>query len=121
MVATSTWAAIKGREALKIQWDDGPNASYDSIAYRKALEAASRKPGKVVRNTGDIDKALSGAASSLEASYYLPHLAQAPMEPMVAIARYDKGVCEAWAPSQAPQVPNTAPPSTSIGQWAPHS
>lgn len=104
VIASNTWAAIKGREALKIQWDDGPNASYDSIAYRKALEAASRKPGKVVRNTGDIDKALSGAASSLEASYYLPHLAQAPMEPMVAIARYDKGVCEAWAPSQAPQV-----------------
>jgi isoquinoline 1-oxidoreductase beta subunit len=104
VIASNTWAAIKGREALKIEWDDGPNASYDSIAYRKELEAASRKPGKVVRNTGDIDKAMSGAASSLEASYYLPHLAQAPMEPMVAIARYDKGVCEAWAPSQAPQV-----------------
>ncbi len=100
VIASNTWAAIKGREALKIEWDDGPNASYDSIAYRKALEAASRKPGKVVRNTGDIDKALSGAASSLEASYYLPHLAQAPMEPMVAIARYDKGVCEAWAPAR---------------------
>ncbi|MCO7628961.1 xanthine dehydrogenase family protein molybdopterin-binding subunit [Pseudomonas fluorescens] len=104
VIASNTWAAIKGREALKIEWDDGPNASYDSIAYRKELEAAARKPGKVVRNTGDIDKALSGAASSLEASYYLPHLAQAPMEPMVAIARHDKGVCEAWAPSQAPQV-----------------
>ncbi|KAE9650191.1 xanthine dehydrogenase family protein molybdopterin-binding subunit [Pseudomonas sp. PB106] len=104
VVASNTWAAIKGREALKIEWDDGPNASYDSIAYRKELEAASLKPGKVVRNTGDIDKALSGAASTLEASYYLPHLAQAPMEPMVAIARYQDGVCEAWAPSQAPQV-----------------
>jgi isoquinoline 1-oxidoreductase beta subunit len=57
VIASNTWAAIKGREALKIEWDDGPNASYDSIAYRKALEAASRKPGKVVRNTGDIDKA----------------------------------------------------------------
>ncbi len=87
VVASNTWAAIKGREALKIEWDDGPNASYDSIAYRKELEAASLKPGKVVRNTGDIDKALSGAASTLEASYYLPHLAQSPMEPMVAIAR----------------------------------
>lgn len=104
VVASNTWAAIKGREALKIEWDDGPNASYDSIAYRKELEAASLKPGKVVRNTGDIDKALNGAASTLEASYYLPHLAQAPMEPMVAIASYNNGVCEAWAPSQAPQV-----------------
>jgi len=104
VVASNTWAALKGREALKIEWDDGPNAGYDSIAYRKELEAASLKPGKVVRNTGDIDKAIGSAASTLEASYYLPHLAQAPMEPMVAIARYQEGVCEAWAPSQAPQV-----------------
>jgi isoquinoline 1-oxidoreductase beta subunit len=104
VIASNTWAAIKGREALKIDWDDGPNASYDSIAYRKELEAASLKPGKVVRNTGDIDKALASAGSTLEASYYLPHLAQSPMEPMVAIARCNDGVCEAWAPSQAPQV-----------------
>lgn len=104
VVASNTWAAIKGREALKIEWDDGPNASYDSIAYRKELEAASLKPGKVVRNTGNIDDAMKGANSTLEASYYLPHLAQAPMEPMVAIARFKDGVCEAWGPSQAPQV-----------------
>ena len=68
------------------------------------LEAAARQPGKVVRNTGDIDKAIGSAASTLEASYYLPHLAQAPMEPMVAVARFKDGQCEAWAPSQAPQV-----------------
>ncbi|WPN48476.1 xanthine dehydrogenase family protein molybdopterin-binding subunit [Pseudomonas sp. P8_241] len=104
VVASNTWAAIKGREALKIEWDDGPNASYDSIAYRKELEAASLKPGKVVRNTGNIDEAMSSADSRLEASYYLPHLSQSPMEPMVAIARYKEGVCEAWGPSQAPQV-----------------
>ncbi|POF39855.1 acylaldehyde oxidase [Pseudomonas laurylsulfativorans] len=104
VVASNTWAAIKGREALKIEWDDGPNASYDSIAYRKALEAASLKPGKVVRNTGNIDEAMSSAASTLEASYYLPHLSQSPMEPMVAIARFKDGACEAWGPSQAPQV-----------------
>ena len=104
VVASNTWAAIKGREALKIEWDDGPNASYDSIAYRKEIEAASLKPGKVVRNTGNIDQAMGSADSTLEASYYLPHLTQAPMEPMVAIARFKDGVCEAWAPSQAPQV-----------------
>ncbi|MCW8276672.1 xanthine dehydrogenase family protein molybdopterin-binding subunit [Pseudomonas sp. PCH199] len=107
VVANNTWAAIKGREALKIEWDDGANASYDSIAYRKELEAASLKPGKVVRNTGDIDEAMSSADSTLEASYYLPHLSQSPMEPMVAIARYKDGVCEAWGPSQAPQVTRT--------------
>ena len=104
VVASNTWAAIKGREALKIVWNDGPNAGYDSIAYRKELEAASLKPGKVVRSTGNIDEALNAADSALEASYYLPHLAQSPMEPMVAVARFKDGHCEAWAPSQAPQV-----------------
>ncbi|MGD8221385.1 molybdopterin cofactor-binding domain-containing protein [Pseudomonas thivervalensis] len=104
VVAKNTWAAIKGREALKIQWDDGPNAGYDSIAYRKELEAAALKPGKVVRSSGDLDDALAKADSTLEASYYLPHLSQSPMEPMVAVARFKDGYCEAWAPSQAPQV-----------------
>jgi len=104
VVAKNTWAAIKGREALKIQWDDGPNAGYDSVAYRKELEAAARKPGKVLRSTGDLDDALAKADSTLEASYYLPHLSQSPMEPMVAVARFQDGQCEAWAPSQAPQV-----------------
>ena len=104
VVASNTWAAIKGREALKIEWDDGPNASYDSIAYRKELEAASLKPGKVVRNAGNIEEAMASADSTLEASYYLPHLSQSPMEPMVAIARFKDGACEAWGPSQAPQV-----------------
>ncbi|MDP9533735.1 xanthine dehydrogenase family protein molybdopterin-binding subunit [Pseudomonas protegens] len=104
VVASNTWAAIKGRDALKIEWDDGVNAGYNSIEYRKELEAAAQKPGKVVRSTGNLDEALNGAQSSLEATYYLPHLAQAPMEPMVAVARFMDGRCEAWAPSQAPQV-----------------
>ena len=104
VIARNTWAAIKGREALKIEWDDGANAGYNSTAYRQELEAAARQPGKVVRNSGDIEQAMASADSSLEAAYYLPHLAQSPMEPMVAIARFQDGHCEAWAPSQAPQV-----------------
>lgn len=104
VVAKNTWAAIKGREALKIEWDDGPNAGYDSIAYRKELQAAALKPGKVLHSTGDLDDALAKADSTLEAAYYLPHLSQSPMEPMVAVARFKDGQCEAWAPSQAPQV-----------------
>ena len=90
VVASNTWAAIKGREALSIVWDDGVNASYNSIDYRKDLEAAAQQPGKVVRNTGTLDQAMSDADSTLEAAYYLPHLAQSPMEPMVAIAHLDR-------------------------------
>jgi isoquinoline 1-oxidoreductase beta subunit len=103
VVASNTWAAIKGREALKIEWNDGPNARYDSIAYRNELEAASLKPGKVVRNTGNINEAMGGADSTLQAVYYMPHLAHAPMEPMVAVARFNEGRCEVWAPVQSPQ------------------
>ncbi|NWD74680.1 xanthine dehydrogenase family protein molybdopterin-binding subunit [Pseudomonas gingeri] len=104
VIASNTWAAIKGRDALTIVWDEGANVSYDSIAYRQELEASSRQPGKVVRNTGNVDEALKRAESHFEAGYYLPHLSQSPMEPMVAIARFQDGHCEAWAPTQAPQV-----------------
>ncbi|MCU7645313.1 xanthine dehydrogenase family protein molybdopterin-binding subunit [Pseudomonas piscis] len=104
VVASNTWAAIKGREALNLEWEDGVNAGYNSIDYRKELEAAAHQPGKVVRSTGNLEQALGSADGSLEATYYLPHLAQAPMEPMVAVARFQDGRCEAWAPSQAPQV-----------------
>lgn len=81
VVAKNTWAALKARDALKITWDDGPNAGYDTDAFRKELEAAARKPGKVVRTQGDVDGALAKAKTRVEAEYFVPHLAQAPMEP----------------------------------------
>ena len=103
VVAKNTWAAIKGREALKIVWDDGPNASYDSKAYRAALEAAASSPGKVVRNDGDFDGAYAKAARKVQAEYYLPHLAHATMEPPAATARIVGGKCEIWSSVQSPQ------------------
>ncbi|MCF7966440.1 MAG: molybdopterin-dependent oxidoreductase [Methylobacter tundripaludum] len=87
VIARNTWAAIQGRKALKIEWNNGPHGTYDSLMYKAELEAAARKPGKVVRNEGDIDAALQGAVKRLEAEYYAPHLAQAPMEPPAATAR----------------------------------
>ncbi|WP_207460916.1 xanthine dehydrogenase family protein molybdopterin-binding subunit [Azospirillum sp. SYSU D00513] len=104
VIARNTWAAIQGREKLKIQWDDGPNAGYSSDSYRKQLEEAARKPGKLVRAQGDFDGAMAKAAKRVEAEYYIPHLAQAPMEPPAAVARIVDGRCEAWACTQAPQV-----------------
>lgn len=102
VVAANTWAAIKGREALTVHWDDGPHASYDSAAYKTQLEETARKPGKVVRNDGDVDKALASAAKTLTAEYYIPHLAHASMEPPSATVRVADGKCEAWAPVQSP-------------------
>jgi isoquinoline 1-oxidoreductase beta subunit len=104
VIAHNTWAAIQGRNALKIEWDNGIHASYDSVAYKAELETAARQPGKVVRQQGDVDAALQGAAKRLEAEYYLPHLAQAPMEPPAATARIVKGHCEIWTCTQAPQL-----------------
>ena len=103
VIARNTWAAMKGREALKITWDDGPNAGYDTTAFRKELEAAARAPGKVVRNQGDVDGAMKAAKTRVQAEYFVPHLAQAPMEPPAAVARVKDGACEAWACTQGPQ------------------
>ena len=103
VIARNTWAAMQGRKALKIVWDDGPNADYDSVAYRATLEEAARKPGKVVRNDGDFAAAAAGAARRIEAEYYLPHLAHASMEPPAASARIVKGKCEVWGCFQSPQ------------------
>ena len=104
VVAKDTWAAIQGRKALKIEWDDGPHARYDSEAYRRELETAVRQSGaKVVRNEGDAYAALSSAARKFEADYYVPHYAHATMECPAATARIAGGACEIWAPSQSPQ------------------
>lgn len=103
VVADNTGSAIKARAQLKIQWDAGPNASYDSLAYRKQLEAANQKPGKRIRNEGDVDKAFAAAAKKVTADYYVPHLAHATMEPPAALAEFKDGACEVWACTQAPQ------------------
>ena len=105
VIARNTHLAIKGRNALAIEWEDGPNAGYDSEAYREELSAAAGAPGgTVVRDEGDLDAAMAGAAQTLEAEYYIPHLAQAPMEPPAAVVEIRDGKAEAWACTQAPQV-----------------
>jgi isoquinoline 1-oxidoreductase subunit beta len=103
VIARNTWAAMQGRSALKIVWDDGPNARYDSVAYKATLEEAARKPGKVVRNDGDFTAAAAASAKRISAEYYLPHLAHASMEPPAASARITRGKCEVWGCFQSPQ------------------
>jgi isoquinoline 1-oxidoreductase subunit beta len=102
VIARNTGAAIKGRDALKVVWDDGANAKYESVAYRTELEEAARKPGLVVRKEGDVDATLKGAAKVIVGEYYLPHLAHASMEPPVAVANVKDGKAEIWAPVQSP-------------------
>jgi isoquinoline 1-oxidoreductase beta subunit len=102
VVAANTWAAIKGREALVVRWDDGPHGSYDSVAYKAQLKASANQPGKVVRNDGDADAALAAAAKTISAEYYVPTLAHASMEPPNALARVADGKCEVWVAVQSP-------------------
>ncbi|WP_341212797.1 xanthine dehydrogenase family protein molybdopterin-binding subunit [uncultured Limimaricola sp.] len=105
VIARNTYLAMKGRDALTIEWQDGPNADYDSEAYRAELsEAASTRDGKVIRDEGDYDAAIASAATTVDAEYYIPHLAQAPMEPPAAVVEIKDGRAEAWACVQAPQV-----------------
>lgn len=103
VVATNTWLALQARDALKIEWADGANASYDSAAYRGQLEAAVRRPGQVFRSQGNVDQALRGAARRVTAEYYMPHLSHAQMEPPAAVAEWANGRMEIWAPTQDPQ------------------
>ncbi|MGJ5130351.1 molybdopterin cofactor-binding domain-containing protein [Bradyrhizobium oligotrophicum] len=102
VIARNTGAAIKGRDVLKIEWDDGANASYDSVAYRAELEAAARQPGLVVREEGDVEAALKSADKVITGEYYLPHFAHASMEPPVAVADVKGDKAEIWAPVQSP-------------------
>lgn len=103
VVAENTFAAIKARALLEIEWDEGPNADYDSERYRGTLEAAAARPGKVVREQGSVDAALAGAATRVEATYHVPHLAHATMEPPSATARVGADACEVWCSVQNPE------------------
>jgi isoquinoline 1-oxidoreductase subunit beta len=102
VIARNTGAAIKGRDVLKLTWDDGANGKYDSVAYRATLEEAARKPGLVVRKEGDVDAALKSADKVIVGEYYLPHLAHVSMEPPVAVADVRGDKAEIWAPVQSP-------------------
>jgi len=102
VIARNTGAAIMGRDALKVVWDDGPNGKYDSVSYRAQLEDAARKPGKVVRDNGDAEAALKSADKVVVGEYYLPHLAHVSMETPVATAHVADGKAEIWAPVQSP-------------------
>ncbi|MBX9925685.1 MAG: molybdopterin-dependent oxidoreductase, partial [Hyphomicrobiaceae bacterium] len=100
VLAKNTWAAMKGREALKVTWDESKaetRSSADIVAeYRAMLD----KPGKVARKDGDVDAAFAKAAKVISADFEFPFLAHAPMEPMDCVIRYDGSSAEIWTGSQ---------------------
>lgn len=106
VIADNTWSAMKGRDALVIEWDfdaAGANASYESGAYKQALADSAAKGGKVFREQGDYASAVAKASKTIDASYYVPLLAHACMEPPAAIVEIKDGKVNAWGPVQNPQ------------------
>ncbi|MCA9633831.1 MAG: xanthine dehydrogenase family protein molybdopterin-binding subunit, partial [Myxococcales bacterium] len=103
VVAKDTWSAIRGREALQVEWDAGPNSDYDSNSFEELLIKAVRKPGKVARRRGDVQKALASSAKRVEAEYYVPHLAHSAMEPPAAVAEWEGDHVTCWGCGQTPQ------------------
>src|SRR6266446_3206082 len=103
VVADNTWAAFQGRKKLNISWDNGANETYNSDQYKNQLRATSHSPCKVVRNIGDADAVFAKSGKVHEADYYVPLLAHASMEPLVALAEFKDGKATLWAPTQNPQ------------------
>lgn len=101
VVADHMGAAKKGLAALTIEWDEGPHAKLATTDIARELEAATTKPGAVAQNIGDADKALAGAATKVEATYQLPFLAHATMEPMNCTVHVRPDGCEIWVGNQA--------------------
>ncbi len=104
VVATNTWAAFKGKEALEIEWDYGDNKEYSSESYNQMITDNIHKKGKEIKNEGNINTAFKNAEHIIESTFQLPNLVHAPMEVPNATAWVkEDGTCNVWAPVQAPQ------------------
>jgi len=99
--AKSVEAALKGRAALKVNWDKGALPEMDNSSIEKSLAEDLNKPMVSVVNTGDAKKAIAEAAKKVEANYFVPFVAHATMEPMNCTANVTDDRCDVWAPTQA--------------------
>lgn len=103
VVASDTWAAIQGRNALEIEWKDGPNADHNSVAYDAQMMSTAQEDGTVHRSRGDVASALDTAATRISADYHVASLAHSAMEPPAATAKWTGDTLECWACVQDPQ------------------
>ncbi len=100
VVADNTWAALRGRDALKIEWDEGGLTSLDTEQLRTTYAAMAKTPGLVARKDGDPEAVLERAAKTVEADYEVPYLAHACMEPLNCVADVQTDRCEIWTGTQ---------------------
>jgi isoquinoline 1-oxidoreductase beta subunit len=100
VLADNTWNAMEGRRALAVQWDEGPAATMNSARLSQIFADKIQQPGAVARKDGDAPAAITSAAKRIEATYEVPFLAHAPMEPMNCTADVRADSCEVWASTQ---------------------
>lgn len=104
IVADTWWAAQSARRQLRVEWDEGATVEQSSAGFaRRAAELAQQPAARSLRNDGDVEAALAGAVTTVEAAYSYPFLAHAPLEPQNCTAHFRDGKMEIWAPSQTPQ------------------
>ena len=108
VIARGFWAAKKGREALRIEWDPGPHAALDTDTLREEFRLMATAPGAIAHQAGDPPAALRSASQVLIAEYELPYLAHAPMEPLNCVVDLQADRCEIWAGSQFQTVDRAA-------------
>jgi isoquinoline 1-oxidoreductase subunit beta len=100
VVASGYWPAKQGRDALKVEWDEGPVATVSSASISQLFAERAGQAGAVAKHTGDAESALGGAATKVEADYEMPFLAHTTMEPMNATAHVRADGVDIWAPTQ---------------------
>lgn len=98
--AEDTHAALKGRKALKVQWDSSGAETRSTLQMEREYSTAAKKPGLDARSDGDVEKALGSADTVIEAEYFFPFLAHAPMETLDAVIQFKEGQVTAWMGTQ---------------------
>ena len=101
VLATGYWAAKKGRDALDIKWDLGPNAGLSSATVTSMLTEGADAAESVATDAGNLRDAAANSAATVDALYEAPYLAHACMEPMNCTAWVKGDEVEIWAGTQS--------------------
>src|SRR5687768_9930625 len=102
VVATNSWAAMRGRDAVELELAPAVGSTGDSAAYMRVLDEAVARGGKPGVRRGDASSALARGGRRMTATYRAPFQAHAAMEPLNCVAHVRDGGCEIWVGTQAP-------------------